>query len=37
MNHGFELTDAINGEFIGAFETDLRLVCRAWVIWKITF
>ncbi|MED1923492.1 hypothetical protein [Bacillus velezensis] len=24
----FELTDAINGEFLDAFETDLRLVCR---------
>ncbi|AWM47438.1 hypothetical protein [Bacillus amyloliquefaciens] len=23
-----ELTDAINGEFLDAFETDLRLVCR---------
>ncbi len=24
----FDLTDAINGEFLDAFETDLRLVCR---------
>ncbi|NME91535.1 hypothetical protein [Bacillus velezensis] len=24
----FELTDAINGEFLDAYETDLRLVCR---------
>ncbi|MEK4547298.1 hypothetical protein NYE64_13520 [Bacillus sp. FSL L8-0173] len=24
----FELTDAINGEFLDAFEMDLRLVCR---------
>ncbi|MEH6861476.1 hypothetical protein [Bacillus velezensis] len=24
----FELTDAINGEFLDAFETDMRLVCR---------
>lgn len=24
----FEMTDAINGEFLDAYETDLRLVCR---------
>lgn len=24
----FELTDAINGEFLDAYETDLQLVCR---------
>ncbi|MED4579091.1 hypothetical protein P9480_10045 [Bacillus atrophaeus] len=24
----FELTDVINGEFLDAFETDLRLICR---------
>ncbi|UMQ50211.1 hypothetical protein [Bacillus velezensis] len=24
----YDLTDAINGEFLDAFETDLRLVCR---------
>lgn len=24
----FELTDAINGEFLDAYETDLRMVCR---------